>query len=401
MRTQLLLAALLTGAPASAQSTIFGLDVRFDQFFSTTTDDFVGNFAPIGPQPASLFALDFDASASVLWGIDNVTHEYGTFDLATGGFTPLGVVSALTSWPTGLTAAPDGVTWYLLEYDAVTGRNFLFVGDVTTGQFSQVGYTSDGTIVDISIDSQGNLYGFNIIDDSLYRIDTATGQGSLIGPAGQDASFAQGMDFDWSDDTLYAGVYVGGGVGYFAEFDLLTGEAVVLQDTTPLGAECELAVRQPAPSAGSAYCFGDGSGTACPCGNPGGPAEGCANSTGSGAALTASGSSSVAAADLVLHVANALPNQPGLFFQGEVATNGGDGSPFGDGLRCAGTHVVRLETVVPDPSGDAQTSVDIGAEGGVSPGDIRDYQCWYRDPTASPCGSGFNLSNGFEVTWMP
>ena len=34
---------------------------------------------------------------------------------------------------------------------------------------------------------------------------------------------------------------------------------------------------------------------------------------------------------------------PGIFFQGDERVNGGDGDLFGDGLRCAGTNVVRLE----------------------------------------------------------
>jgi hypothetical protein len=152
---------------------------------------------------------------------------------------------------------------------------------------------------------------------------------------------------------------------------------------------------------GTAYCFGDGTGTTCPCGNPGGAAEGCANSTGSGSALAGSGSGSVAADDLTLLASNAIPGQPGLFFQGNNAINGGSGVVFGDGLRCSGNTVIRLQVAVPDAAGDAQTTVAIAAAGGASAGDTRTYQYWYRDPGGSPCGAGFNLTNGYSVDWMP
>jgi hypothetical protein len=60
----------------------------------------------------------------------------------------------------------------------------------------------------------------------------------------------------------------------------------------------------------------------------------------------------------------------------------------------------RLQVVVPNGSGTASTSVSISAQGGVGPGSgDRYYQYWYRDPVIGPCGSGFNLTNGYGITW--
>lgn len=152
---------------------------------------------------------------------------------------------------------------------------------------------------------------------------------------------------------------------------------------------------------GAGFCFGDGSGTPCPCGNTGAAGAGCAHGAGSGAVLAASGSSSVAADDLVLHAADAVPSVSGLFFQGTTAVAGGAGSTFGDGLRCAGGSVIRLQGVSTDASGAAQSSVSLVSAGSVAPGTTLRYQLWYRDSMTSPCGGGFNLSNGYEVAWTP
>jgi hypothetical protein len=151
----------------------------------------------------------------------------------------------------------------------------------------------------------------------------------------------------------------------------------------------------------TAFCFGDGSGTACPCSNGAGPGEGCANGTGSGAVISASGSTSIAAGNLVLTGTQLIPGQPGLYFQGNNAVSGGNGVTFGDGLRCAGGNVVRLQVRVANSSGASSTTVNIGATGGVSAGDTKRYQVWYRDPASSPCGATFNLSNGVGVFFCP
>ncbi len=161
-------------------------------------------------------------------------------------------------------------------------------------------------------------------------------------------------------------------------------------------------IETPSVDVFTALCFGDGAGTSCPCGNEDSSgSSGCSNSTGAGSTLGASGSDSVAAGDLVLEAAGAIPGQPGLFFQGENFVNSGNGVIFGDGLRCCGGNVVRLQVVVPDAGGAASTSVDVPADGGVAAGDTRCYQYWYRDPSGGPCGAGFNLSNAAQVDWQP
>lgn len=186
--------------------------------------------------------------------------------------------------------------------------------------------------------------------------------------------------------------------GYIANFaysDVLLDAATVAQLGAP---EPGGIFVWPTPS--MPYCFCDAA-SAFPsglCGNPGGPGNGCANGSNAGGAnLDATGDPGPGT--LVLRGTGAVPGQPGLFFQGDNQVAGGDGIPFGDGIRCVGSNVVRLEIVAADGTGGSQTSVDVFAKGNITPGDVKNYQLWYRDPALSPCGFLFNLSNGLEITW--
>jgi hypothetical protein len=96
-----------------------------------------------------------------------------------------------------------------------------------------------------------------------------------------------------------------------------------------------------------------------------------------------------------------LPNQPALFFQGNNASGGGAGVAFGDGLRCAGQNVIRLQVAVPNAAGNLHTTVLIANKGMVAGGDTKYYQLWYRNPGTSPCGANFNLTNGISLVWVP
>lgn len=150
------------------------------------------------------------------------------------------------------------------------------------------------------------------------------------------------------------------------------------------------------------YCFGDGSGFPCPCGNTSGTGAelGCVNSTGLGGRLMASGTSSLSAGDLVLAAEQIIPNQPALLFAGQNRVNGGAGLPFGDGLRCAGTGVVRFSVQSADAAGSASWGPGLALPADWMPGDRSHFQAWYRDPAGSPCGTGFNTTNGLTVLWV-
>jgi len=164
-------------------------------------------------------------------------------------------------------------------------------------------------------------------------------------------------------------------------------------------------------SVGTAYCFGDGSGTLCPCANNNDgsvPESGCANGAfASGAHLSGSGQASVGNDTLVLATSGLDPNNSGLYFQ---ANN--DLSPgiiWGDGLQCAGGQLKRLGVRFSDATGYSDTSawttpISVRA-GNVTAGVTKYYQCWYRDTSGNqPCGAGvndFNASNGYAVTWTP
>ncbi len=99
-----------------------------------------------------------------------------------------------------------------------------------------------------------------------------------------------------------------------------------------------------------------------------------------------------------------MTNSVALYIQGTSALQGGLGSSFGDGLRCAGGAVVRL-AVKSNSSGASQLpqagEPRLSLTGGVlAPGE-RTYQAWYRDAATFCAPATFNLTNGWRVEWKP
>jgi len=156
---------------------------------------------------------------------------------------------------------------------------------------------------------------------------------------------------------------------------------------------------------GTAYCFGDGTGTGCPCANnsPVGADAGCLNSLGNGGKLLGQGLASISADTLQL-IGTQLPNSSALYFQGTLQQNGGLGVTFGDGLRCAGGSITRLGTKV-SAAGTSQYPVgadlSVSVRGGVVAAGTYNYQAWYRNAAAFCTASTFNLTNAVSIAWTP
>jgi hypothetical protein len=147
------------------------------------------------------------------------------------------------------------------------------------------------------------------------------------------------------------------------------------------------------------YCFGDGTGTPCPCGNNGAAGHGCANSANpAGARLATSGGSTISNDTLAL-LGTGMPNSACLYFQATTQVS----LAFGDGLRCAGGTVTRLGAQINaggasqyPAAGDAPVHI----AGGVLAAGTRTYQAWYRNVAPYCTPSPFNLSNGMSVPWQ-
>jgi len=304
-------------------------------------------------------------SDGVTYGIGDVGGgDRGIFrvDLATGAASPAVVLSHHPCHISGAVFRPDGVLVAFGNEDAG-----LVTIDPATGstQFTHhltppIGFGGDMTILGgeayfATSGIDGTPYtGSN----ELWRVDLYTGVHTLIGSLG----------------TAGSGLGIGGLAG----------------DSTPQG---------------TLFCFGDGTGATCPCGNTSGTSAlaGCLHSLGMAGAIRASGFTRISSDSLVLR-GTSLPNSTAVYLQGTTNVAGGNGIPFGDGLRCVGGSVVRLgmrfsaggASQYPGP-GNASVSV----RGNVSAGDVRHYQVWYRNAASFCTAHTFNLTNGLTIVWLP
>jgi hypothetical protein len=216
--------------------TAFAQDIGFvsDNFVSHALNDFPGQ-AVIGPNARPIYAMDFDQTATTLYAIDNTSRELGTYDLATGAFTPIAVVSGIPPADniSGLTIDPATGTAYVSGLGAAMT---LYTLDLGTAVATPIG--SDATVtllIDIAIGPQGVIYGHDVGTDTIYTIDKTTGTATPVGLTGVDSNFAQGLDFDNTDGTLYAYTYQGGGANQYGTIDLATGALTPLAIDNPLG----------------------------------------------------------------------------------------------------------------------------------------------------------------------
>jgi len=248
----------LLGVSAAQAGDVFALDLRAApnrllQFPSNAP----ANNAIASVTPDS-FAMDFDAAGTTLYVVTPGATPFniGTLNTTTGAVTPGSAITGLLAGEgvTGLKYDPQTTQYYLSVFGNAVSR--LYTLDVNTGVASNAVSMGAPLIIDIAIDINGQMYGHDIGADTLLSINKNTGTTTTIGPTGQLANFAQGMDFDYSDGNLYATIYTGGGTGVYASFNLTTGAANVITSTTPWNSEMEMAVNSPVPEPATLVLLG-------------------------------------------------------------------------------------------------------------------------------------------------
>jgi hypothetical protein len=221
-----------------------------------------------------------------------------------------------------------------------------------------------------------------------------------------------GTDYEWATEDYAVNVGANAirwGTTYNFRFDANSppaqGSLILSLFKTGVSFPVTGEVPSGTPTPMYSFCHGDGSSTPCPCANGSPPYAyaGCANSVGQFGLLTPSGTASIANDTLVLSGAG-MNDSACVYFQGNGLENGGLGYTFGDGLRCAGGFLIRIANKF-NASGNSQYPVagdpPISIATYVQAGETRTYQVLYRDAT-SVCGQdNVNLTNAWQVTWLP
>jgi hypothetical protein len=121
------------------------------------------------------------------------------------------------------------------------------------------------------------------------------------------------------------------------------------------------------------------------------------NSTGAVALMSATGSASISANNLVLRAGPVQPSSAGLFFYGFATTQ----APFGNGTRCITPPLTRFPVSTANNNGVLAFPIDYSSTQAAQlvVGATAYFQSWYRDPAAG--GENFNTSDGYRLTFAP
>ncbi|MCK9424081.1 MAG: carboxypeptidase regulatory-like domain-containing protein, partial [Bacteroidales bacterium] len=201
-------------------------------FFSFNTDDpatqSVITTTTVTPQGGSFDAVHTD----FMYILDGNDSHLKKVVLATGAVTDIGLcnsVAPATQAFTGIAVNKSTNTMYGISTDiSVT---YLYTINMETAEATVVGSTGIPAGIDCAIDADGIMWVFDIVGDEIYKVDLATGASTLIGSAGFDGNYGQGMGYDYGTDQVYLTAF--NGALYTTEFRILdrtTGNTTLVAD---------------------------------------------------------------------------------------------------------------------------------------------------------------------------
>ncbi|MBE0571166.1 MAG: hypothetical protein IH618_06440, partial [Ignavibacteriaceae bacterium] len=195
----------LHNPPIEGLTTGYGADGIGNQWYSVDIPG--GALTLVGPTGGTLHqGGDFDGTGT-FYAVRS-TNTLMTVNVATGAETVLGTITGVTAGQTITSLAWNAAnsTMYLGSTNITTSE--LYTINLGTRVATLVGtVTNCAGLIAVAINCDGAAYGVDIVGDQLLSINTSTGAGTVLGPLGFDANFAQDADFDYATNTLYLAAY--------------------------------------------------------------------------------------------------------------------------------------------------------------------------------------------------
>jgi len=210
-------------------TTAFGFEAVNLKLINFDINNLAGN-TTVGPNPLSAFVSGMAAPVGELnwvyataYGVNNLYK----IDKAAGTSTLVGAITGHTGGFNGL--AIDPTTGFFYANDATAGS--LWKIDPTGPTGTLVGLYNGGvsTMIGITCDLSGNLWGHDVGTDRFFSINKTTGAATAIGALGFNAQYAQCEFFDKATGNVLLGGFNGTNLtGEIRAVDVTTGASVIL-----------------------------------------------------------------------------------------------------------------------------------------------------------------------------
>ncbi len=315
---------------------------------------------------ADVFVRDRQSSTTERVSVDSSGAE-GNSDSYAPAISADGRYVAFTSYAANLVGGDTNSTFDVFVHDRLSGMAELVSVDSSgvqgNGESAYASISADGRYVALTSFATNLVVGDT---NNVYDVFVHDRQRRVTERVSVDSGGSQGNYHSVAASISADGRYV----GYQSlATDLVGGDTNGTSDAF---------VRDRSAGIGWKYCTA----------NP--------NSTGSPADLSAAGSASSRAGDLML-TSSPVPNQAGIFFHAANPSQ----IPFGNGFLCTTGGILRGAIVMGVGNVATYTYDNSDAKHTLSAfiGSTRNFQYWFRDPAGG--GSFFNTSNAVSVAIQP
>lgn len=178
-----------------------------DSFFLDTPEILTEVGPLVSPTNDFIGGCEFDNTGdfNTIYCISHI-GEFFTSNTSDASRTDIGTATPFNGELfTALAMDPTSGVMYACSGNLNTDTSSIFTIDLETGSSNRIGTltNSPGGIVACAFDNFGQMYGLDLTDEAILKIDKNTGAGTILGPIGFNANFGQGMDFNEVDNTCY------------------------------------------------------------------------------------------------------------------------------------------------------------------------------------------------------